>query len=65
MNLIVKLCWVYRFREVAYRFPHIAWVLLREHFSDYPVKSVGLDLGQECRVVVYKQRCCSQELLKL
>jgi hypothetical protein len=40
-------------------------VLLRQHSSDHPVKSISLDLGQESGVVVYKQRCCSQELLKL
>jgi hypothetical protein len=65
MNLIVKLCRVYRFREVAYRFSYLAWVFLGQHFSDHLVRSISLDLGRESRVVVCEQGCCGQEFLKL
>ena len=65
INLIVELCRSYYFREVAYRFPYIARVLLRQHFSNYSIRGVSLNLHRESRVVVCKQKSRSQELLKL
>ena len=65
IDLIVKLYKGYRFREVAYGFLYITRVLLGHNPSDYPIRGVSLDLGQESRVIVYEQGSCYQELLKL
>ena len=65
IDLIVKLYKGYRFREVAYRFLYITQVLLGHNLSDYPIRGVSLNLGQESRVIVYEQGSCYQELFKL
>ena len=65
IDLIVKLYRSYYFREVANRFLYITQVLLGQYSSNYSIRGISLNLGQESRVIVYKQRDYSQELLEL
>jgi len=39
-------------------------VLLGQYSSNHPIRSVGLNLGQESRVIVCEQGGCGQELLE-